>query len=89
MSLYPHIYIPEPLSNPKYRPYELTRQRRLLDLYTWGKAHFTESDLFDEEMAVKVLQDRALAMFGVALMTANNYAKVVFYKLREENGKSH
>ena len=68
---------------PKFRPFELIRQRRLMELYDWGKANITDGEMF-ETIAMNRLTNRALENYGVTYVTALNYAKVVLFKLRKE-----
>ena len=64
---------------PKHAPAEAQRQQRLISLYNWGRMVKMEDDVMEQ-----VLSQRALEMFGVSTYTANNYAKIVAWRLRKE-----
>ncbi len=71
------------MSQPKWRPFELQRQNRLMELYRWGKGSIPDSEIF-ETIALHRLTNQAIDAYGVTYVTALNYAKVVLIRLRKE-----
>lgn len=71
------------MSQPKMRPFEIQRQRRLMTLYDWGKGNLTTDD-YVFGRALQLLQSQAEIQFAVTHVTALNYAKVVLWKLSQE-----
>ena len=69
--------------NPKYAQAEAQRQQRLISLYSWGKLNLSAEEIAEGGASSK-LADKALEMFGVSTYTANNYAKVVVWRLKKE-----
>ena len=71
------------MSQPKWRPIELERQRRLLDLYSWGKKNILDIEVF-ETIALHRLTNKAESDYGVTYPTALGYARQVLIRLRKE-----
>ncbi len=81
---------------PKFAPAEKQRQERLMSLYHWGRVNlkaenFKELEELDDinQEALWQLKRRALEMFGVATRTGDNYATIVYLRLKRELVKAN
>lgn len=66
-----------------YRPLELQRQRRLVELDRWARGAITADELM-QTIAQQRLVDRAISQYAVTYPTALGYARVILFKLRKE-----
>lgn len=61
----------------------MQRQRRLIELYSWGKTNITGSEIF-ETVALHRLTNKAMETYSVTYVTALGYARIVLMRLRKE-----